>query len=44
MKTPKGKQQPSQKRWQLEVENAGYKYVICRSFDDFMTEIYSYLR
>lgn len=44
MKTPKGKQQPSQKRWQLEVENAGYKYVICRSFDDFMTEINSYLR
>lgn len=44
MKTEKGKQQPSQKIWQREVENAGYKYVICRSFEDFMGEINSYLR
>lgn len=44
MKTQKGRQQPSQKTWQLAVEDAGYKYVLCRSFDDFMTEINAYLR
>lgn len=43
MKTEKGKQQPSQKTWQRAVEDAGYKYVICRSFDDFMAQISSYL-
>lgn len=44
MKTPNGKQQPSQKIWQRAVEDAGYKYVLCRSFEDFMTEINAYLR
>lgn len=44
MKTPKGKQQPSQKKWQQKVEWAGFKYIICRSFDDFMSEINAYLR
>jgi len=43
MKTPKGRQQPTQKRWQHAVENAGYKYVICRSFEDFMQQINQYL-
>jgi hypothetical protein len=44
MKTPKGRQQPSQKYWQRKVEWAGYKYVICRSFEDFMEQINAYLR
>lgn len=44
MKTPKGKQQPSQKAWQERAEWAGYKYVICRSFDEFMAEIDAYLK
>ena len=44
MKTEKGKQQPSQKIWQRAVEDAGYKYVICRSFEDFMEQINAYLR
>lgn len=44
MKTPKGKQQPSQKIWQRVAEDAGYKYVICRSLDDFIGQINSYLR
>ena len=44
MKTPKGKQQPSQKAWQQAVEVVGYKYVVCRSFEDFETEINAYLR
>lgn len=43
MKTKKGRQQPSQKLFQIAVEDVGYKYVICRSFDDFMNEIKSYL-
>lgn len=44
MKTPIGKQQPSQKIWQQKVEWAGYKYVICRSLEDFISEINAYLR
>ncbi|MCD7721315.1 MAG: VRR-NUC domain-containing protein [Prevotellaceae bacterium] len=43
MKTAKGRQQPSQRQFQLAVERQGYKYVICRSFDDFKSEIMSYL-
>lgn len=44
MKTQKGRQQPSQKIWQRAVEDTGYKYVICRSFEDFQSEINAYLR
>lgn len=43
MKTAHGRQQPSQKQWQQLAEWAGYKYVVCRSFDDFRTEIVKYL-
>lgn len=43
MKTPKGRQQPSQRLWQQAVEEYGYKYIICRSFPDFMREISDYL-
>lgn len=44
MKTEKGRQQPSQKLFQRAVEEMGYKYIICRSFDDFVNEIRGYLR
>lgn len=44
MKTPKGRQQQSQKQWQRQVEWAGYKYVICRSVDEFISEVNAYLR
>lgn len=44
MKTKTGRQQPSQKLWQQKVEYAGYKYVICRSLDDFRTEITKYFK
>lgn len=44
MKTPKGRQQPSQKLFQRAVEEYGYKYAICRSFEDFMTEIRAYFK
>lgn len=43
MKTAKGRQRDSQRAWQAEVEAQGYKYVICRSFDDFRAEIRGYL-
>lgn len=43
MKTAKGRQQESQKSWQEAVEGQGYKYVICRSLDDFMEQIRAYL-
>lgn len=43
MKSEKGRQQPSQKEWQRQLEWAGYKYVVCRSFGEFMTEIKEYL-
>lgn len=43
MKTQKGRQQPTQKAWQEDAEWAGYKYIICRSLDDFMREIREYL-
>lgn len=43
MKTAKGRQQDTQKSWQREVEAVGYKYVICRSVDDFMREVGDYL-
>jgi len=43
MKTPKGKQSPEQKEWQNKVEGQGYDYRLCRSLDEFMTEIKIYL-
>lgn len=43
MKTPKGKQQESQKLWQKKVETVGSKYVVCRSLDDFTKAIQEYL-
>lgn len=43
MKTPKGTQSASQKEWQKLVEEQGYRYIICRSLDDFMTKIEAYL-
>lgn len=43
MKTDKGKQSESQKHWQQHIEQYGYKYVVCRSLDDFQKEINDYL-
>ena len=45
MKTPKGRQSDSQKKWERTVcADAEYKYVVCRSLDDFIREVDSYLR
>ncbi|NCB42900.1 MAG: VRR-NUC domain-containing protein [Clostridia bacterium] len=37
------KQSPLQKEWQALAEEAGNKYIVCRSFDDFHREIKAYL-
>ncbi|MCM1440983.1 MAG: VRR-NUC domain-containing protein [Roseburia sp.] len=42
-KTPKGRQQDSQRRFQRKVEAFGYRYEIVRSFDEFMNLIRDYL-
>lgn len=42
-KTEKGRQTELQKQWQLEAENNGNKYVVCRSFSDFNSVIKAYL-
>jgi len=44
MKTPKGRQSENQKEWQWCVEKVGYKYVICRSIEDFQQTIQDYLQ
>lgn len=38
-----GRQSEAQAAWQKKVEGQGYRYVICRSFDDFKNEIEDYL-
>ena len=44
MKSPKGTQQPSQKQWQEKVtRDSEYKYVVCRSLDEFIKVITEYL-
>lgn len=43
MKRDKGHQSPEQKAWQAKVEEMGFKYVVTRSLDDFITEINDYL-
>lgn len=43
MKTKTGKQSTSQIEWQIEAEKNGYKYVICRSVDEFINEILDYM-
>ena len=43
MKTSKGKQSQNQKIFQNMVEKYGCKYVICRSLDDFIAEVNSFI-
>lgn len=44
MKSRTGRQSESQKAWQEIVEKQGYRYTLCRCFDDFKREIDYYLR
>jgi len=42
--TSKGSSQSdSQRWWQDEITKDGYKYVVCRSLDDFIKEVNAYL-
>lgn len=43
MKTETGKQSIEQILWQSSIEKAGNKYVVCRNFDQFRTEVNNYL-
>lgn len=43
MKTAKGRQSQTQKQWEKAVALQGYKYIVCRSFADFVKEINTYL-
>lgn len=44
MKAGKNKQTQHQIEFQKSIEKAGGKYVICRSVDEFITEINQYLK
>ncbi len=45
MKTAKGKQSTSQKQWQkLITERGEYKYIVCRSLDEFISEVEDYIK
>lgn len=43
MKTAKGKQSPYQIEWQKLVEAQGYRYIVARSIEDFMTQLNEYM-
>lgn len=43
MKDEKGRQKPAQAEWQAIVEAQGYKYIICRSLEQFKIIIEEYL-
>lgn len=43
MKTATGRQSVNQKRWQSLITQDRYKYVVCRSLDEFMKEVNDYL-
>lgn len=42
MKTPTGTQSKEQKEFQKEIESRGFKYVVCRSLNEFIKEITIY--
>ena len=44
MKTETGTQSDSQKAFQVKAEYFGYKYVVCRSFLQFMKEVNDYIK
>lgn len=44
MKFGKNKQTDNQKEWQKAVEEQGYKYVLCRTVDEFINEVKHYMK
>lgn len=43
MKTGRGRQSDSQREWQGEVERQGWRYVVCRSVEEFTEVVGRYL-
>ena len=43
MKDEKGRQKPAQAEWQTIIEAQGYRYVICRSLEQFKVIVNEYL-
>ena len=43
MKTEDGRQSPEQREWQRLIEHDGYRYVVCRSVDQFISIINEYV-
>lgn len=44
MKTPTGTQSTAQKQWQKAVTEAGQKYVVCHTVEEFVKEVNRYMR
>ena len=44
MKTDKGRQSSAQKDFQRKVEGLGFRYVICRSLEDFMEHVRTFIQ
>lgn len=44
MKTPTGVQSKEQKEFQFEVEKQGFRYIVCRSLNDFIKAITIYIQ
>lgn len=44
MKRPGGRQADSQRRWQQAAEQAGNRYVVCHTLDEFLHAIEQYLK
>lgn len=42
-KTKTGRQSDSQKEWQKKIIQDGFKYVVIRSVEEFVNEVYRYL-
>ena len=44
MKTRAGRQSETQCLWQTQISSDGYKYIVCRSLDEFQNIINDYLK
>lgn len=43
MKTPTGRQSQAQQEWQQQVQQQGYKYIVCRSIEEFIEQVTNYI-
>lgn len=44
MKTPDGRQSPTQKKFEEDVKSLGHDYILCFGFDDFKEKVISYIK